>query len=59
MPEYRFYKLHNGHIKEPPAVVSCSDDVDAIRRALNLPEDVVVEVWDRDRFVTRIEPSRE
>jgi hypothetical protein len=55
MPDYRIYALTpEGHIEEPPRVVACATDQDAIKQARQLLYDKDFEVWEGPRLVTRI-----
>jgi predicted short-subunit dehydrogenase-like oxidoreductase (DUF2520 family) len=61
MPTYRFYTVeHDGHIADLPAIVDCHDDRTALKRAKNQYLDgKAIEVWNLQRFVTRLEPTHE
>ena len=59
MPLYRLYVIMPGeHIRVPPEVVECPDDKAAIERAKQLLDGRIIEVWNFDRCVTRLEPQR-
>lgn len=54
MPDYRIYILNpQGHIAEPPHIVTCATDQAATERARQLLEDRDFEVWQGPRLVTR------
>jgi hypothetical protein len=54
MPDYRIYILNpQGHIAEPPHIVTCDSDQAATERALQLLEDQDFEVWQGPRLVNR------
>jgi hypothetical protein len=57
MPDYRIYSLdEGGHIVHPPAVINCANDGEAIDYAEALSGGQLLEVWEKDRRVGRIEP---
>ena len=56
MPEYRLYTVDNeGHTLGPIFIVACDDDEQAIDRARKLKRHLVVEVWQAERLVAKIE----
>jgi hypothetical protein len=58
MATYRLYYIQaDKRIVRPPEVVECQDDQEAIQRATQFSNGVVIEVWDRDRMVKRLEPA--
>jgi hypothetical protein len=55
MPSYRIYVLDaTDHIREPPA--KSDDDLTAIEKAKQLLDGKVIEIWERDRQITRLAP---
>jgi hypothetical protein len=58
MPDYRIYVLDkDGRIKKPAEHAVCSDDAAAVEKAKEQLGEEAIEVWDRARFVTRLEPA--
>jgi hypothetical protein len=58
MAEYRAYTVRlDGHFIRYRAYV-CADDAEAIIWAKQLVDGHAVEVWNGDRFVSRLEPER-
>jgi hypothetical protein len=56
---YRFYVLDESeHVSQPPQIVECAGDEDAIRQARQLLDGKVIEVWDEARRIVRLEPQR-
>ena len=54
MPDYRIYVLNpQGHIAEPPQIVTCDTDQAATEQARQLLEDRDFEVWQGPRLVAR------
>jgi hypothetical protein len=59
MSSYRLYAITpDEHIQAPAEVVECVDDRAAIDHAKQLLDGRVIEVWQLDRFVTRLKPKR-
>jgi hypothetical protein len=55
MPTYRVYSVtSDGHIVGPATVVACKNDQEAISRAQQLKNGHDLELWDHDRFITKI-----
>jgi hypothetical protein len=55
MPEYRIYALTERlQIINPPAVLECGDDAEAIDLAREAINGHDLEVWEHKRFVARI-----
>ncbi len=54
MPEYRIFKLKDGRVSEPPSVVECAADDEAVQQAKQLVDGHDVELWTGSRFVTRL-----
>jgi hypothetical protein len=58
MDAYRIYVLDRGaHIVDPPRIIECADDDDAIRQARQYLDGKELEIWDRARFVARLTPN--
>lgn len=58
MPGYRIYLLnHTDHVSEPPAIVECEDDQAAIEKARQLLDGRVIEVWEQQRLIARLDPN--
>jgi hypothetical protein len=58
MPEYRIYTLSDGNkIAEPPRVVTCDNDQEAIEQATQLLDGHDIEVWAGARVVSRLRPA--
>lgn len=57
MPAYRHYRLDGAGNITSADWLEAADDSDAVGKAqaLNLP--YICELWDRNRFVARIEPG--
>jgi len=57
--EYRAYTVGpDGHFVGFEPLV-CADDAEAIENAKRLVRDDAIELWQRDRFVIRLEPKPE
>jgi hypothetical protein len=57
MANYRFYVLDkDDYVREPPRVFECPDDEAAVENAVQFLNGQVLEVWDHDRRVVRLEP---
>jgi hypothetical protein len=57
VPGYHFFCVDTqGHITGTPARVECSDDADAIAKAVALLDRNVIEVWLHGRRVKRLVP---
>lgn len=57
-PLYRVFHLnHRGGIDRAD-IIEAIDDEDAIGRMHAMADDHAVELWDRARFVAKVEPSR-
>ena len=60
MKEYRIYELHDGkHVSRPPRILEALDDDVVIEKAKQLLDGIVLEVWERDRIVVRLEPKKD
>ena len=58
MPTYRIYVLEkDDHIQRPPTVIDCPDDSAAIENAKELLDGRVIQVWDHDRLIVRLDPD--
>lgn len=58
VPEYRHYRLDGAGNINSAEWIEAADDADAVRKARELKLPVVCELWDRTRFVARIEPAK-
>ena len=57
MAEYRVYEIgDDGHIVKSTPLI-CMGDHEAIEKASELAEGHIIEVWSRERFVTRLAPE--
>jgi hypothetical protein len=55
---YRVYLIgRGGHLSGGPEVVECTDDKEAVEKALQLANGLDVEIWDHKRFVARLPGS--
>jgi len=58
IPTYRAYTIGpTGHIIASALLPDCTDDLAAINAARRMFRGYVVEVWDRARFITKIQRS--
>jgi hypothetical protein len=58
VPDYRVYKLnHDGHISEPPHVLTCRNDEEAQREARKLLALQALEIWCGSHKVATIKPD--
>jgi hypothetical protein len=54
MPEYRVFFLESDtYIKQPPQIIECADDQEAIEKAKQLIDGRDVELWEKSRRVVR------
>ena len=54
MPTYRIFTVsHDGHLSGAPEVVECTDDVEAVKRAMQVVDGLAVEIRDNSRIVAR------
>jgi hypothetical protein len=59
MAEYRIYRLDDqGHISQPPKVVACESEREAVEMAYRCVDGLAAEVWGGARFVIRL-PAQE
>jgi hypothetical protein len=59
MRAYRVYVVtDDGHIVGPPHIIECSDDQEAMGKAVQYTNGKAVELWDGARFIVRF-PSDE
>jgi hypothetical protein len=56
MAQYRIVVVETIEGEEPPATLECADDREAITKAVDLPEDRHVEIWEASRLVIRLAP---
>jgi hypothetical protein len=55
---YRAFLVdRQGNVIQPPQVLDCGDDDEAVKDAQQLVDGCNVEVWDRERFVAFIGPN--
>ncbi len=54
MPEYRVYRIKDGHTAGVPAILSCDTDQEAIEKANQLLDGLDVELWQGARVVAKI-----
>jgi hypothetical protein len=47
----------DGKLSEPPQVLHCTDDDEAVKAAQRFVDGCNVEVWDRHRFIAYIGPN--
>jgi hypothetical protein len=59
LPSYRLYCLDGAGKITTAEWLDAADDSDAVRQAAERKLGMAAEVWDRSRFVGRIEPNRE
>jgi hypothetical protein len=58
MPEYRFYvRGKDDRIAAPSREFECQDDRGAVEKAKQFLDFRAIEVWDRARFVARLDPA--
>jgi hypothetical protein len=59
MIDYRAYSVDNkDHIDNPPAIVTCIGDKEAIEEAKQLKWNLDIELWQESRLVARIGSAR-
>ena len=55
------YRIHiigrSGHFLDGPNIVECTDDMEAVEKAMQLADGLAVEIWDHKRFVARLPDS--
>jgi hypothetical protein len=51
MRRYRAYPVKDGHVVNPPVIVTAETDQEAIERAKQLVDGRDIEVWDGRRFI--------
>ena len=60
MSAYRIYELTaDDHVAAPPTIVDCPDDTAAIENARQRLDHRIIEVWQVDRCVIRMQPTAE
>lgn len=57
MPQYRIFRLEDGHIRHASIIVECATDAEAILEAKQYVDGVDVELWDGPRRVWVSPPS--
>lgn len=59
LPNYRaFFIGLSGRIEGPPVVIEATDDDGALQHAWALVDGHVIELWDCERFIGRLDPVR-
>jgi hypothetical protein len=59
MPEYYLYTIKkDGHSAGPPKVVECQDDEAAVKKAKQLLDDRLIEIWEGARVVVHVKTLR-
>jgi hypothetical protein len=58
MRDYRIFFFEGGRIKEPAKIISCADDEAATEEARKLLDHESLEIWQGDRRVAVIGPSK-
>ena len=59
MPEYRIYTVKkDGHLRGPPKVVECPNDLAVIKEAKQFLDGLLIEVWQGARVVIRLDPNQ-
>lgn len=54
MPEYRIFFLDpDSHVTQPPQIVECADDQEAIEKAKQFIDGRDIELWQKNRCVVR------
>ncbi len=51
MADYRVYRLTGGRITEPPQIIICDTDDEAIQKTAQLRNGTDIELWDSARFI--------
>ena len=55
MPDYRIYKLVNGHTFEPPTIVTQPTDNDAIAQTEQLLDGHDLQLWQGGRLIISLD----
>ena len=59
MALYRMYVLtDDDRIRVPPTIIDALDETAAVEEASQLLDGKVIEVWDQDRLIARVEPTK-
>jgi hypothetical protein len=59
MPNYQIYLVDPmGHVVQPPAIITCDTDGEAVQTAEAIAGGQALEVWEYDRRVMLIEPMK-
>jgi hypothetical protein len=54
VPEYRVFFLEaETYITQPPHIVECADDQEAIQKARQFMDGRDIELWEKARFIAR------
>jgi len=57
---YRAYSVgKDGHYHDPPRIIECTNDQDAITKAARLADGQAIELWDRQRLIGRFSAETE
>ena len=60
MPTYRIHTVgRDGRFLGPHRVVDCAHDKEAVDKAMLIADGFAVEIWDFERFVKRLPPTRQ
>jgi hypothetical protein len=54
VPTYRAFPTKNGHVVDPPQIIVCITDEQAIEQAQQFVDGHDIEIWDGPRLVARI-----
>ena len=57
MPMYRIYTFEGGHVRAPPQVIECQNDEAAVKKAKQLLDGTLIEVWEKERCIIRLDPA--
>jgi hypothetical protein len=58
MTAYRIYVVNpEGHVSDPPQIVECADDQEAVRQARQYLDTKPLEVWDGAKRVGILKPK--
>ena len=57
MPTYRIYTFEGGHVRKPPKIIECQDDEAAVKEAKQFLDGKLIEVWEKERCIVRLDPA--